>query len=44
MNYTIEDDVFTGLMPNGDITHNEDEFFDTWSEEFDQFPEAEEDW
>lgn len=34
MNYGVVDDVFTGEMPDGDITHNEDEFFDAWADEY----------
>lgn len=33
MNYGFVDGVFTGEMPDGDITHDEDEFFDAWAEE-----------
>lgn len=44
MNYTIEDGVFEGVMPDGDITNDEDEFFDAWADEYDVFPEFEEDW
>lgn len=45
MNYGVDDDgVFTGELPDGDITHDEDEFFDAWADEHqDQFPEPEED-
>ena len=44
MNYEIVDGVFAGMLPDGDITFDEDEFFDAWSEESDQYPEIEEDW
>ena len=44
MNYTTEDGVFEGVMPDGDITNDEDEFFDAWADEYDVFPELEEDW
>ena len=44
MNYEIVDNVFTGELPDGDLTHDEDEFFDAWAEEYDIFPEFEEDW
>ena len=44
MNYDVVDGVFIGEMPDGDLTHDEDEFFDAWAEEHDEFPEMEEDW
>lgn len=45
MNYEIVDDVFTGEMPDGELTHDEDEFFDAWAEEyFDEYVDPWEDW
>ena len=45
LNYGTDDDgLFTGELPDGDITHDEDEFFDAWSEEDIAFPYYEEDW
>lgn len=44
MNYEVVDGVFVGVLPDGDATHDEDEFFDAWAEEFDDFRECEEDW
>ena len=39
------DNVFTGEMPDGDITHDEDEFFDAWAEEYyAEYPDIMEDW
>lgn len=44
MNYGVDDNgIFTGELPDGDITHDEDEFFDAWAEEYHPFPEVEED-
>lgn len=45
MNYEVVDAIFTGEMPDGDITHDEDAFFDAWAEEYaDELPWVEEDW
>jgi len=45
MNYGVDEDgVFTGELPDGDITHDEDEFFDAWAEDSDMSYEKEEDW
>ena len=44
MNYDVIDGVFVGELPDGDLTHDEDEFFDAWGDEYDVFPEFEEDW
>lgn len=34
MNYDYEEDgTFSGELPNGDITHDEDEFWDEWADE-----------
>ena len=44
MNYEIVDGIFTGELPNGELTHDEDEFFDEWDNEFDEIQECEEDW
>ena len=34
MNYGEENGIFSGELPDGDITHDEDEFFDAWAEEY----------
>ncbi len=44
MNYEIVDSIFTGELPDGELTHDEDEFFDEWGDEFDEIQECEEDW
>ena len=45
MNYEIVDGIFTGELPDGELTHDEDEFFDEWGEEyFDEYIDPEEDW
>ena len=45
MNYEIVDNIFTGELPDGDLTHDEDEFFDAWGDELaDYVCEFEEDW
>lgn len=43
LSYEKTDTDFTGVLPNGDITHDEDEFFDAWAEQYHPFSEAEED-
>ena len=33
LNYEKTDEGFTGEMPDGTITHDEDEFYDAWAHE-----------
>jgi len=45
MNYEIVDGVFTGEMPDGEMTHDENEFYDAWAEEYsDECVDSWEDW
>lgn len=41
MNYCTVGDVFYGELPNGDITNDEDEFFDEWAKEAEMSQEGE---
>lgn len=42
MGYEVVGDVFSGELPDGEITHDEDEFFDAWAP--DDIDDFEEDW
>ena len=43
MNHYTDESGFTGVLPDGSETHDEDEFYDEWAEYQEGSPELEED-